>query len=83
MLDAQDANRGKVLSIVFRADSIEDEDSIDEVIKALASELDKNTCKRLLRISDWFWLLLTVLPMLDEVGNVLTFAAPESSIKQK
>ena len=52
----------------------------------LASELDKNTCKRLFKISDWFWLLLlTALPMLEPelAGKVLTLAAPESSIKQK
>ena len=53
-LDAQEASRGKVLNIVFLADSMEEDDSIDEAINALASELDKNTCKRLLRISDWF-----------------------------
>ena len=91
-LEAHEISSGSVANMAFLADSkLVPEESMEEAIKALASELDKKTCKRLLRISDCPWLLsgaeelLVALPMLeeDEEGRELTLAAPESSIKQK
>ena len=82
----QDTSLGRELSITLRADSMLVEASIEEAIRALASELDRNTCNRLLRISDCPWLgALLAAPMLveEEEGSVLTLAAPESSIRQK
>ena len=90
-LEAHEISNGSVANMAFLADSkLVEEESMEEAIKALASELDKKTCKRLLRISDcpWLELLFAPIPEAEEKedeleGRELTLAAPESSIKQK